>query len=138
MSDKVLKQILEKLNQHEKRIGAIERRDLVAMKGKELSATEEKNLTLPEFIRNKSFKNGQEKIAVIVWYYEKILQEKSIKEVNLKEGWRVGKFDGKYNPNLLIRAIKDGLVRNINGDIDLSQTGEKFLEDFLRQNDRDS
>ncbi len=123
-----LEQIVQQLNDHEKRItilekGGIQTTDLGTGKGKQPA--------LAEIIKGKDFKSGQEKIGVIVGYYEKILKRQPLTEVELKEGWKNGKFDGKYANTLLSRAIKDGYVRSIDGSLDLSQTGEKFFSKFL-------
>jgi hypothetical protein len=88
--------------------------------------------TLPEIIRRRKFNSGQEKIAVIVGYYETIMKKSPIKETELKAGWKTGKFDGKYNSALLLRAIKEGWVRKIDKNLDLSQSGENFFEGFIK------
>jgi len=134
MTNKNIKQILNKLEDHEKRIRVLEVGKSKADGQLTTHVDVQKQLTLAELIRGKSFKAGQEKVAVIVGYYEKILHKEAVKEADIKEGWKKGKFDGKYSPNLLARAIKDGLVRNIDGSLDLSQTGEKFFENFLKLN----
>lgn len=91
-----------------------------------------KSLTLPELARAKKLENGQQKIAVIVGYHEKIAKTDAITVEIIKAGWKDGKFSGSYNSALLIRAIKDALVRdNKNGTYDLSQTGEDFFNDIL-------
>lgn len=101
--------------------------------GHEKIKKQTKQRTLPELVRGKKIKSGQQKVALIVGYYEKIIKKEPLKEIDIKKGWKDGKFDGKYNPNFLARAIKDGFVRNIDGDLDLSQTGEEFYDDLLKQ-----
>lgn len=89
--------------------------------------------TLPELARNRTFKNGQQKIAVIVGYHEKIKAMQEIKKENIKQGWKDGKFDGSYSDELLRRSIRDGLVRDLkDGIYDLTQSGEDFFETFLK------
>ena len=132
-SEKEINQIKKELENHEKRIHTLERANKNRKSNYAIVASSvQKQTTLAEIIRGKSFKSGQEKIAVIVGYYEKIIRKNQIKEVDLKTGWKSGKFDGKYNRNLLNRAIKDGLVRNIDTNIDLSQTGERFFDNFIK------
>ncbi len=92
-----------------------------------------KQRTLPELIKSKKFKNGQQKVCVIVAYLEKYGGSKSITEVEITQGWRDGKFDGAYARTLLDRAIGDGLVRDLkDGTFDLSQSGEEFYEEFTK------
>lgn len=94
-----------------------------------------KQITLPELIRGKQFKSGQEKVAIIVGYNEKIVKKTPLKESDIREGWRIGKFDGKYDGKLLSRCLKAGWVRNIGGNLDLSQSGETFFDNFLKPKD---
>jgi len=126
--------IKKELDNHEKRIRVLEVDKSEADGQITTRVDTQKQLTLAEVIRGKSFKAGQEKVTVIVGHYEKILHKEAIKEADIKEGWKKGKFDGKYNSNLLARAIKGGLVRSIDSNLDLSQTGEKFFENFLKLN----
>ncbi len=134
MADEQIQKILGQLEDHERRIITLE-------KGKGEPSPQatnfdgsKKTLTLAEIVRGKSFRSGQEKVAVIVGYCEKVVHKNPIKESDLKQGWKEGKFDGKYANTLLLRAIKDGLVRDIGGDFDLSQTGEEFFDNFFKSN----
>lgn len=136
-NDKNLQNILDQLKSHEKRIRALEERNSTTVKTTSDQRTP-KQMTLAEMIRGKKYKSGQEKVAVIVGYYEKLERKDQIRNSDVKEGWKIGKFDGRYNPNLLARAIKDGLVRNIDGNLDLSQTGEKFFDNLLKPNNGSS
>jgi hypothetical protein len=130
MTNIPIQKIIKQINDHERRLRILES----AYKGPDSGIIfKGKAPTLPEIIKGKSFKSGQEKVAIIVGYYEKMLEHESIKDQNVKEGWKIGKFDGKYSPSFLARAIKDGLVRNIDGSLDLSQTGEKFWNSFVKQ-----
>lgn len=121
MDEKTLKNILNRLDKLEK---------VVFGENNVPSTYFKKRITLPEIIRGRKFKSGQEKITIIVGYYEKIISKTPIRESDLKEGWKIGKLDGKYNPNFIARAAV--WVRNIDGDLDLSQTGEKFFDDFIK------
>jgi hypothetical protein len=125
-----IQKIIDQLNDHERRLRILESGP---KKPDGVSNGGEKTLTLPEIIKGKAFRSGQEKVAIIVGYSEKILADLAIKESTVKEGWKTGKFDGKYDHNFLVRAIKDGLVRAIEGNLDLSQTGERFWDLFVKQ-----
>lgn len=93
-----------------------------------------KEITLPELVRNKKFKNGQQRVAVVVGYIEMVVGKKEIKLKDIKDGWMEGKLEGTFVDTLLRRAIKDGLVRHKkDGTYDLSQTGESFFSGFLNQ-----
>lgn len=131
MSIKNAKEILARLEDHERRINVLEgRNDDVGTSGKVVAP---KQLTLNEIIKGKNFKSGQQKVTVIVGNYEKMLGQSPIKEEDIRSAWVKNKFDGKYRTNLLERAVDDGLVRDLeNGSFDLSQTGEKFFENFLK------
>ncbi len=132
MADAQLQKIQEQLVDHENRIRALEVGKVKTDNHAIIPSHTQKEITLAEIIRGKNFKSGQEKVAVIIGYCEKMLKTESIKESNVKESWKIGKFDGKYSPSLLAQAIKDRLVRNIDGNLDLSQTGEKFWDSFTK------
>jgi hypothetical protein len=126
MDENQLTKILEKLQDHEKRLKALEDKLVTPVS----SSSTVKQITLSEMVKRKEFKSGQEKIAAIVGYYEKILH-KIPTEANIKEGWIKGKFDGKYRSNLLERAVGN-VIRDLeNGKFDLSQSGETFFEGLL-------
>lgn len=92
-----------------------------------------KEITLPELVRNKKFKNGQQRVAVVVGYCEKITGKQDISIKDIESGWMDGKLKGSFSDSFLRRAIKDGFVRNKkDGTYDLSQTGEAFFSDFLK------
>lgn len=138
MDKKISKQILKRFDRLEARVNTLEQKTLTIQgQSTELPNKKSKTLTLPELIRDKKFENGQQKITVIVGYFEKIKSVTPIKERDIKEGWQEGKFEGRYNPNLLSRANRDGLIRDLSkldGDgYDLSQSGERFFEEFLKQ-----
>ncbi|KKU49519.1 MAG: hypothetical protein UX71_C0013G0013 [Parcubacteria group bacterium GW2011_GWA1_47_10] len=92
-----------------------------------------KQKTLPEITKGKKLKNGQQKVAIIVAYYEKFLSKPSVTTEEITQGWRDGKFDGSFARTLLDRAISDGLVRDLkDGTFDLSQSGEGFYEEYMK------
>jgi len=123
MDKKVLKGILNRLNKLEERV----------FKQDSYVSRPSKTKTLSEIIKDKKFKNGQEKVTVIIGYYEKIEKKTDITESDIKKGWIKGKLDGKHRSNLLERAVGDGLVRDLEaGAYDLTQTGEDFFEKFLK------
>lgn len=140
--EKEINQIKRKLDNHEKRIRVLEtgkyKVEDQKINGQTITHIDtQKQLTLAEIILGKRFKSGQEKIAIVVGYYEKIFKKSSIKEAEIKAGWIRGKFNGKYRSNLLERAVGDGLVRDLEDKtFDLSQTGEKFFDNFLKSNVR--
>ena len=87
-----------------------------------------KGLTLPELARRAKLANGQQRVAAIVGYFEKIQGKDGVGVTDLQQGWKGGKFPGSYAPVYLSRAIKDGLVRQKEKGLhDLSQTGEDFF-----------
>lgn len=95
----------------------------------------QKQITLPEIARERKFRNGQEKVAVIVGYLEKIAKLDGIMESKIREEWRGSKFSGSYARTLLNRAIEDGLVRDLkNGAYDLTQSGEGWFDKLLENN----
>lgn len=128
-NETVLQKIISRVEVLEEKVQSIEKNLKVPTS---FIKKKQKALTLAEVIRGRKFNSGQEKIVVIVGYYEKILKKDPIREADLKEGWKVGKFDGKYSPNFLTRSAT--WVRNIDSNLDLSQTGERFFEDFLKLN----
>ena len=87
-----------------------------------------KRLTLPELARRAKLSNGQQRVAAVVGYFEKLQGKDEVTMADLQQGWKDGKFPGSYAPVYLSRAIKDGLVRQkAKGSYDLTQTGEDFF-----------
>jgi hypothetical protein len=125
-----IQEIIDQLNDHERRLRMLESG---SKRPDGVSNGREKTRTLSEIIKGKDFRSGKEKVAIIVGYYEMVLADLAIKESTVKEGWKTGKFDGKYDHNFLVRAIKDGFVRSIGGNFDLSQTGERYWDLFVKQ-----
>lgn len=91
-----------------------------------------KKITLPELARKASLSNGQQRIAAIVGYYEKVLGNEDVLVSDLQQGWKDGKFSGSYAAVYLHRALKEGLVRQKDKNIfDLTQTGEDFFGELF-------
>lgn len=127
--------LISQIKDHEIRISNLEK-GLNTSKPKVLAESKNKELTISELIKDKSFNSGQKKVAAIVGFCEKILKFEQIDENKIKDNWVRGKFDGKYRSNLIERAVHDGLIRDLgNGTYDLSQTGERFFEKLLSEND---
>jgi len=92
-----------------------------------------KQRTLPELIKGKKFKNGQQKVCVIVAYYEKYAGKTSVTMDEIAQGWRDGKFDNTFARTLLERAVIEGFVRDLkDSTYDLSQSGGEFYEEFMK------
>jgi hypothetical protein len=93
-----------------------------------------KQRTLAELIKGKTLKNGQEKVAVIVGYYERMLGKESVTPDDMREGWKQARFNGAYAPILLARAEGDGLVSNYGhkGNYVLTITGEEFYQSIAQ------
>lgn len=123
------KKILEQLEDHEKRISALEGPSTA--KAARTNPKEGKQMTLREVVRGRKFKNGQEQVAVIVGYHENILGA-LIKKDNIKSEWTNAKITNKYSAKFIARA-KNVLIRvHLDGTCDLTQTGEDFFENFLK------
>lgn len=130
MKNTRIQEFVDQLSEHERRLRMLESRP---KRPDGVSNSRGKTRALPEIIKGQNFRSGQEKVAIIIGYYEKVLRQPAIKESTVKEGWRIGKFDGKYDHNFLVRAIKNGFVRAIDDNLDLSQTGERFWDLFVKQ-----
>lgn len=129
MTDKQIQKILEQLENHEKRIHAMESSG--ARQSAKSGTVVEKQKTLREIIKGRKFKNGQQQIAIIVGYHENVLKE-LIHEDKIKTEWDNAKMTNKYSKNFLDRS-KDELIRiRPNKTCDLTQTGEDFFEKFVQ------
>ena len=129
MADAQIQKILEQLENHEKRIHAMESSD--TKQSAKFGTTVEKQKTLREIIKGRKFKNGQQQIAIIVGYHENVLKE-LIHEDKIKTEWDNAKMTNKYSKNFLDRS-KDEFVRiRPNKTCDLTQTGENFFEKFVQ------
>ncbi len=130
---KKIYQILDKLDQRtknlEKKVDKLEKNKLAKLIKPSPS---QKTFTLPELIKKgKSFKNGQQKVAVIVGYHEKI-RKKLVSKKDIKKSWINAKFEGKFNYNFISRAISDGLIRPRDSEtFDLTRSGELFFDSFI-------
>jgi hypothetical protein len=89
-----------------------------------------KQKSLPELVKAHPPQNGQQRVAAIVGYLEKIEKKTDIKLSDVKKGWAVGKFDGRFANILMTRAVKDGLIADYagSGSYVLTQSGETYWE----------
>lgn len=115
------------------RVGKLE---AAVFSGKEPSPSDHgrKQVTLPEIARREAVKatNGQQKVSIIVGYYEKIIKKQTISKADICSGWIDGKFKGVYKTTFVGRAVIDGLVRDKKSDnFDLTQTGEDFFKGVM-------
>ena|ERR1035437_6772399 len=135
MSDLI--EILARLDQFDERLKSLEASVInKALPAASINAGKQK--TFAEIIKGKKFNSGQEKITAVIGYYEKITKKVPVKAADVEVGWRDGKVEGKFNPNLLRRAIKDGFVRELgNGEFDLSQSGENFFEKLTKKTENE-
>lgn len=129
MSEEDLINLLDKIANHEERIKLLEEvykiHPVINITG------DKKQKTLKEIIKGKKFKNGQEQIAIIVGYYEKVIETLLNKEI-IKSIWESSKMDNKFS-NTFIERAKDDLIRvNPDGICDLTQTGEDFFDNFIK------
>ena len=125
-NEKELKKIIERLERLEHAIFDSEMKPMA-------QKPSSKGLSLPELIRNKSLENGQQKVAVLVGYMEKMENKTSIVMGDIKEAWRRAKFDKAFANILVTRAVKEGLISDYgnDGNYVLTQTGERFWEEFV-------
>ncbi len=92
-----------------------------------------KALSLAEIVRKKKLENGQQKVAAIVGYCEKIRGIEAVTNADMRAGWKEAKFDGAFANILTTRAEKEGLISSY-GTKDsyvLTQTGEDFWEGLI-------
>lgn len=128
MSEKIEK-IISKLEEHEVRLRALEGGVHPFVAGEKHASAKQK--TLREIVRGKSFKNGSEKLAIIVGYYERILGTR-IKRDDLGKEWEEAKMPGVYKTNLLDDALNIYIRIRPGEECDLTQSGEDFFEIFLK------
>ncbi len=135
MTSEQLQQIIKRLDDHEKRIRAFE--------GSGINTSEKTNVgngkqkTLREIVKGRKFKNGQQQVTVIVGYHENTIGVLIHKD-NIKTEWSVAKMTNKYSKNFLDRARGDFIRIHPDGTCDLTQTGEEFFEEFLRNESTDT
>ncbi len=126
---KDIKEINKILQDHEKRIRVLESSG--ENPSERRKPGNEKQKTLREIVKGRKFKNGQQQVAVIVGYHENILGV-LIHVDNIKTEWENAKITNKYSTNFVERA-KDEFIRiRADGTCDLTQTGEDFYENFLK------
>lgn len=124
-----LQKIVEQLADHETRISTFESQGVHLVES--VNSGSGKQKTLREIVKGRKFKNGQQQIAIIVGYYENILGT-LIRKDNIKTEWINTKMTNKYSKNFLDRA-KDEFIRvHPNETCDLTQTGEEFFKEFLK------
>jgi len=126
MQKKVL-QILARLADHEARLKQLEGESPIAALGSNITG---KQKTLREIVKGKKFKSGQEQIAAIVGYHEKVLGQ-LIQKDKIRDEWVNAKMNGRYATMFFSRA-KDTLIRvHPDGSCDLTQSGEEFFTRLL-------
>ena len=130
MSDTEFQNILKRLDDHDNRLQAIER-SLSPSPGVVKQSGRSKQVTLREIVKGRKFNNGQEQIAVIVGYHEKMLGA-VIEKKSIPAEWFNAKMPNKYDPNYLRRVIDDLIRIDAGGHCDLTGTGEEFFENFIR------
>jgi hypothetical protein len=122
--EKIIK-ILAQIADHENRLRQLEGGQRVS-----LVSTSNKTKTLREILKGVKFKNGQEQVASIVGYHEKILNNHILKDM-IKDEWENAKM-GVFSAMYISRA-KDTLIRiHKDGTCDLTQSGEEFFDQFLK------
>ena len=129
MADLQLQKILKQLSDHEERIRVLE--ESASTQFTKPKSEREKRITLREFVKGKKFKNGQEQIAVIVGFHEKTMGL-LIDKGSIKKEWVNAKMMNKYNGAFINRATDEFIRVHPDGKCDLTQTGEKFFEGFLK------
>lgn len=130
METKQIREILSKLEDYERRLTQLEGLPVAATAVSKIGKNH-KQKTLREIVKGRKFNNGQEQIAIIVGYHEKIL-EKLVTKDQLKNEWTNAKIVNKFSSEFLSRA-KDVLVRvHPDNKCDLTQGGEEFFDQFLK------
>lgn len=126
--EQINKQILDQLAKHEVRLKTLESTDSASIINSGLS---KKAKTLRELVNSRKFKSGQEELTVIVGYNEKIVG-KPIAKKSLKEEWSKAKMPGKYDGKFLERAKDIFFTIKSDHACILTQTGEDFFEEFIK------
>ena len=84
-----------------------------------------------ELVKGRKFKNGQEQIAVIVGYHEKIVNALLSKD-KIGTEWKEAKMERIFSAEFISRA-KGTLIRiSKEGLCDLTQSGEEFFDEFIK------
>ena len=129
MQNKQIKQIIDQLADHEARLKTLETGPQLTTPASNVSKNG-KQKTLRELIKGKKFKSGQERVAAIIGYHEKVLGQRVLKN-QIKDEWVNAKMNGKFSDMFISRA-KDTLIRVLtDGTCDLTQTGEEFFDQLL-------
>lgn len=117
----------QRISELESRVEALEA--LVLHSNAPVVSMGKKEKTLREIVKGKKF-NGQEQVAAIVGYHEKVLGQR-VQKNEIKKTWQDAKMNGKYAAIYLTRA-KDTLIRILDDDsCDLTQTGEEFFDALI-------
>ncbi len=132
---KDIKEINKILQDHEKRIRVLEGSG--GNLPKKFDSMGNKQKTLREIVKGRKFKNGQQQVAIIVGYHENILGV-LIPVDNIKIEWNNAKITNKYNKTFIDRARDEFIRVRSDGTCDLTQTGEDFYENFLKNESTDS
>lgn len=133
MKQEQIKKILAQLADHESRLQQLEG----IRQTTPVILTSGKQKTLREIVKRKKFKSGQEQVAAIVGYHEKILGQR-IEKNKIKEEWANTKMNGTFTAMFLSRA-KDTLIRIHSDDTcDLTQTGDKFFDQLINNESPDA
>lgn len=135
MQQEQITKILSQLADHEARLKKLE--DGGHTTSVPSVNTGNKKRTLREIVKGKKFKSGQEQVAVIVGYHEKILGQHITKD-KIRVEWTDAKLNGAFSPVYLSRA-KGTLIRvHSDGTCDLTQTGEEFFGQLLKNESTNS
>ena len=133
MGNEGIADLLQKLEDHERRISKLE-----GMPEKK-SAGEEKKMSVKEFILVKKPRNAVQKALVIGYYLEYLSGQESFNVKDLGEGFRLAKETSPKNMNdtvnmniknghmMLAREKRDKLTAWI-----ITNTGEKLVEEGLK------
>ncbi len=128
MTKDEIREISAKLANHEERIRVLEGSENTL--APDAGSKRGKQKTLREVVKGKKFNNGQEQVAVIVGYHEKILNKLIYKDTMPTE-WTNTKMTRKYRTTFLKRAEGELVRVHPDGTCDLTQSGEEFFEEFL-------
>src|SRR3989344_8878995 len=94
-----IKAILKELQDHESRISLLEDKSSIPLPIK----GQQKEITLVELIKGKKFSSGQQKVAAIVGYFEKISKKNNISREDIRnDGIRA-----KWKVNMIINLWKE-------------------------------
>jgi hypothetical protein len=119
----------ERISELESRVEILEAM-IINTNATEITPGVAKDRTLREIVKGKKF-NGQEQVAAIVGYHEKVLGQR-IHKNEIKKIWQDSKMNGKYAAIYLTRAQKDALIRMLDDETcDLTQTGEEFFYELI-------